>query len=282
MPAGSGGSASSSAEGSVSARRSRRSAMPSPVGRGDRRRPAARRARGRAGTPATPRPRAGRSSLLNATIVGFSRSAGSCARELVADDLEVPLRDRASEPSTTWTRIRVRSTWRRNACPRPAPLLRALDEPGHVRDRRPARVLVAEVEHAEVGLERRERVVGDLRAGGGQRGQQRRLAGVRQPDEPDVGDEPQLQADPALLAGLALLGVARRLVGGGLEVDVAEAAAAAAGDHHRSDRGPRGRPAARPSRRRRRPCPAARSSVRSAPALPWRLDAGARAARRRP
>ena len=101
---------------------------------------------------------------------------------------------------------RVRSTWRRNAWPSPAPP-RALDQPGHVGDRRPAPVLEPEVQDAQVGLERRERVGGDLRRGGGQRGEQRRLAGVGQPDEADVGDEPELEAQPALLARLALLGV---------------------------------------------------------------------------
>ena len=107
----------------------------------------------------------------------------------------------------------------------------ALDETGHVGDRRPALVLVAEVHDAEVRLERRERVVGDLGPRRGERREQRRLAGVRQPDEADVGDEPELQPQPVLLARLALLGVARRLVGRGREMRVAEAAAPAAGDH---------------------------------------------------
>ena len=40
----------------------------------------------------------------------------------------------------------------------------ALDEPGHVGDGRPAVVAVAELDDAEVRLEGRERVVGDLRA----------------------------------------------------------------------------------------------------------------------
>ena len=108
---------------------------------------------------------------------------------------------------------------------------RALDQAGDVGDRRPSLVVLAEVHDAEVRLEGRERVVGDLRLRRGQRREERGLAGVRQPDEPDVGDEPQLQAQPALLAGFALLGVLGRLVGRGLEVRVAEAAAATAGDH---------------------------------------------------
>ena len=114
----------------------------------------------------------------------------------------------------------------------PRPAARTLDQPRHVRDRRPALVVRAKLHDPEVGFERRERVIGDLRRGGGHGSQERRLAGVRQPDKPDVGDQPQLEADPALLPGLALLGVLRRLVGGRLEVGVAEPAATAAGDHH--------------------------------------------------
>ena len=107
----------------------------------------------------------------------------------------------------------------------------ALDEPGHVGDRRAALVLLAEVHDPEVGLERRERVVGDLGRGGRDRREKGRLAGIRQPHQADVGDQAELEAKPALGAGLALLGVLGRLVGGRLEVDVAEAAAPAAGDH---------------------------------------------------
>ena len=134
-------------------------------------------------------------------------------------------------PSTMCTRIRVRSTWRRNAWPRPGAGAGALDEPGDVGDRRPALILVAEVHDAQVRLERRERVIGDLRLGGRQRREQRGLAGVRQADQADVGDEPELEAQPGLRPGLALLGVPRRLVGGRLEVRVAEAAATPARDH---------------------------------------------------
>ncbi len=108
---------------------------------------------------------------------------------------------------------------------------RSLDEAGHVGDRRSPFVVVAEIHDPEVRFERGERVVRDLGRRGGDRGEDRRLARVGQPDEPDVGDQPELQADPALGARLTLLGVLRRLVGRGLEVRVAEPAATAAGDH---------------------------------------------------
>ena len=51
-----------------------------------------------------------------------------------------------------------------------------------------------------------------------------------QPDEPDIGDQAKLQSEPPLLARLAVLRVLRGLVGRGLEVCVAEAAAPATTD----------------------------------------------------
>jgi hypothetical protein len=115
----------------------------------------------------------------------------------------------------------------------PGAARRALDETRHVRDRRSPLVVLAEVEDSEIRLEGRERVVGDLRVSRGHGREERRLAGVRQTDEPDVGDEPQFQPEPALLAGQALLGVLRRLVRRRREVDVAQPALAAPGDDDR-------------------------------------------------
>ena len=63
-------------------------------------------------------------------------------------------------------------------------------------------------------------------------GDERRLAGVRQPDQSDVGDELQLDEELALFAGIAVLGEAGGLAGGGGEVLVAPAAAATLGDEH--------------------------------------------------
>jgi hypothetical protein len=60
-------------------------------------------------------------------------------------------------------------------------------------------------------------------------GKERRLARVGQSDEPGIGDQFQAQADGALFAGLARIGVARRAVGRALEIGVAEAAVAALG-----------------------------------------------------
>ena len=84
----------------------------------------------------------------------------------------------------------------------------ALDQAGDVGDHELA---VVAVERAEHRLERRERVVGDLRRRARQPREQRGLAGVRQADEADVGEQLELQLDPALLARQAALGEARRL-----------------------------------------------------------------------
>jgi hypothetical protein len=60
--------------------------------------------------------------------------------------------------------------------------------------------------------------------------QQRRLPGVGQPDEPDVGEQLEMQLHAALLAGQALLGQPRGLPHGRLEARVAAPAGAAARD----------------------------------------------------
>ena len=85
---------------------------------------------------------------------------------------------------------------------------------------------------AEVRRQRRERVVGDLRPRRGDARDQRRLAGVREADEADVGEQLQLEAQVLDLAGFARLDLARRAIGGRGEPRVAHAAASALGDEH--------------------------------------------------
>ena len=91
----------------------------------------------------------------------------------------------------------------------PDALARALDQAGHVGDGELA--AVGRLDRAEHGRERRERIVGDLRARVRDPREQRRLARVRQADERGVGEQLQAQLDLALLAGQADLGEARRL-----------------------------------------------------------------------
>src|SRR5579883_2282400 len=106
--------------------------------------------------------------------------------------------------------------------------MRALDEAGNVGHHELAR---AHLHHAEAGMQCRERVVGDLGPGVGGRRQEGRLAGVGQADQADIGDQLQAQPDPALLAGPALVGAARRTIGRALVVQVAVAAVTALGEH---------------------------------------------------
>ena len=75
-------------------------------------------------------------------------------------------------------------------------------------------------------------IVGDLRLGRRDARDERRLAGVGKADEPDVGEQLQLQPKLSLLARLARLRLARRAIGRRREVRVAEAAASALGDEH--------------------------------------------------
>ena len=95
-----------------------------------------------------------------------------------------------------------------------------------------ARMKLATVDShdAEARMKRRERIVGDLRLGGGDRGEERRLAGVGQADEPGVRDQLEAQDQRALDSRLAWIGAARRAIGRGGEMGVAEAAVAAPGD----------------------------------------------------
>jgi hypothetical protein len=103
---------------------------------------------------------------------------------------------------------------------------RALDETWDVgHDQLP---LVA-LERAKHRLERGEGVVRHLWLSARHPGEERRLAGVRQPDETGVRHQPQLKLEGALLAGEAALGEARALTGGRGELLVAAPAATASG-----------------------------------------------------
>ena len=108
--------------------------------------------------------------------------------------------------------------------PEPGAGAGSLDQAGDVGDHELA---VVPLERAEHRLDRGERVVRDLRLGAGEPSEQRRLAGIREPDEAGVRLEPQLQLERALLARQPALGEARRLARGGGELLVAASAAAA-------------------------------------------------------
>ena len=115
----------------------------------------------------------------------------------------------------------------------PGTLARALDQPGDVGDHELALVRLDRAEHR---LDRRERVVGDLRLRVRDPAQERRLAGVRQAGQRGVGEELQVQLVLALLAGKAGLRESGRLPGRGGEAAVAAPAGAAAREHRPSAR----------------------------------------------
>ncbi len=104
----------------------------------------------------------------------------------------------------------------------------ALDQPGNVGDDETA--MRREAHDPEVRVQRRERVVGDLRPRRRDRANEGRLAGVRQAEQADVGDDLELEAELELLARRARRGFARRAVGRTLEARVADTVEAAAGD----------------------------------------------------
>src|SRR5207245_10885847 len=90
---------------------------------------------------------------------------------------------------------------------------------------------IVEPRDAEVGDERGERIVGDLRSRAGERREERRLARVRQTGEAHVRQELELEPDLAALAFATVLGDPRRAAGAAHEPRVALAGRAAARDH---------------------------------------------------
>ena len=93
-------------------------------------------------------------------------------------------------------------------------------------------LVFGDADDAEVRVHGGERVIGNLRARRRDRTNEGALASVRQPEQADVGEYAQLQAQIALFAGLALGALARRTVDTRLEVDVAETTIATLGDEN--------------------------------------------------
>ena len=92
------------------------------------------------------------------------------------------------------------------AVAKPDAFMRAFDEARNIGNDELAPV---DGGNAKVGVKRRERIVGDLRPRGGDAGEKRRFAGIRQADKSGIGDQLQPQPDGALLAFLAGIGAAR-------------------------------------------------------------------------
>src|SRR3954468_18190469 len=99
--------------------------------------------------------------------------------------------------------------------------MRALDQAGNVGRHK---AVVAYPHHAKVWLERRKRVGANLGPRGADDREQRRFAGIRKANQPDISQQLQLQVDLIRLARLAKLSDPRHLVGRSGEMDIAEAA----------------------------------------------------------
>ena len=105
----------------------------------------------------------------------------------------------------------------------------ALNDAGDVRHDEAG--ALSRVNHAEIGKQRCEMVVGDLRVGLADHTEQRRFSYVGKPQQPHVRQKLQLQHQFPVLTGQAGLGKARYLPRRRGEMLVAPAAAPAAGDH---------------------------------------------------
>src|SRR6516165_7583271 len=106
----------------------------------------------------------------------------------------------------------------------PGTLAGTLDQTGEVGQHE---LFVMQPYDAKLRPQGRERIVGDLGPGVRDRGEEGRLAGVRQADETDIGDQLQAQPDPGFLARPAGIGAARRAIGRALVMHVTETAIAA-------------------------------------------------------
>jgi hypothetical protein len=125
--------------------------------------------------------------------------------------------------------------------------------------------------HAQIGMQGGEGIVGDLGPSGGHGADQGGFAGVRHPQQPDIGDDFQFQPQIARLARRSRLGLARGAIGAAFVAGVAETVKAAA--RHQQPLA-RLRPDRRSVRRYRHHgpvVPTGTTMVRSAPLRPVQL-----------
>ena len=79
--------------------------------------------------------------------------------------------------------------------------VRSFDQTGDIGDDEAAEVV--ELHHAELRFERRERIVRDLGPRRREARNERGFAGVRESDQSHIGEQLQLEPQPALVARLA-------------------------------------------------------------------------------
>ena len=99
------------------------------------------------------------------------------------------------------------------------------DEAGHVGEHEA--LLGTDTNHAEMRMERRERIVGDLGTGVGDGRNEGRLACVGHAEKTDVGEHLKLKLERTVLTGFARSRLLGRTIDRALEVKVAETALAA-------------------------------------------------------
>src|SRR5690606_18205081 len=109
-------------------------------------------------------------------------------------------------------------------------LVGSLDDAGDVGHHERARA--RQPDDAEIRLQRREGIVGDLGTRGTDYRQQGAFSRIRFADKANIGDQLEHQLDAAFLPLAAGLELARGSVGGGGEVSIATTTAAAAREYH--------------------------------------------------
>ena len=158
------------------------------------------------------------SSFVATTITGFSASAGlnaasSCS---MISNSRTGSRSFASLVSTRCAISRVRSMCLRNRDSEPGAFMRSFDQSGNVGDHESAARARCGVgiggNHAEMRLERRERIRGNFRPRRGNARDQRGFSGIREADEPHVREQFQFETQMALLARPAVFVFARSLM----------------------------------------------------------------------
>ncbi len=106
--------------------------------------------------------------------------------------------------------------------------MRPFDQAGNVGKHE---IGAVDAHHAKIGVERGEGIIGNLRFGRADRGEEGRLPGIGKPDHADIGDELEPEPDMHLLARLAGISAPRRAIGGGFEAGIAKSAIAPAQQH---------------------------------------------------
>src|SRR5881394_359310 len=102
--------------------------------------------------------------------------------------------------------------------------MRAFNQSGNVRDHE--RVEITEIDHAQMRFKRRERIISDLRLRRRHRGNERRLAGVRETNQPHVRQQLQFQLQLTFFTVAAFLVITRRAICRSRKVRIAKSAAA--------------------------------------------------------